>query len=371
MRKLTLLSLSTLIFCANANADLSVSFENHFYNWKSQTGQKGSQHVMPFNLAYQNGAFNFGLRRAYIRSANKSPELYGRLSHWSDTSMSFAYTAFQEKALPVRFNLSTNIPNGKATLSGNEKNAVMDSNLVWQTRFGEGFNITPGINIAYALTEKDTIGFGISRIFRGSFDPNGDVENDKIKQGADTIATFQYARTGERGQIQFNFTQQHSGVTKRDNKAYYKKGRLRTFDVNSHFALTDNQVIYGGYSYAYRQKDKYINNLTGNLDIEQFNSNGSTHWLNAGYSYYLGKHTFGGVVEYLKINSNSYDHVNALFVPKRVKKTAGLNYQYRWTKQFTIDLSAKRFKMKDNATPYMEKQHYRGWNLVSNVKYDF
>ena len=351
---------------------ISVSMDNHYYNWKGDDNKRGSQYVVPLNLSYQNGAFNVGVRRAYIDSRNKSPEQKGKVADWSDTSVSMAYTFFQDKNFPVRFNLSANIPNGKATLYGDEKNAIMDSNLVWQTRFGEGFNLTPGINIAHSFTNKDTVGFGVSRVIRGEFDPNGDVENDEFEPGDDTIATLQYSHTGQRVQVQTGLSYQHSAVTLRGNHPYYQKGDLWSADINAQFALTQNQTVYGGYSYAYRKKDKYINNLTGDLEIEQFNSNGATHYANLGYVLsFKRKHSIGTSADYLKVKSNSYDQINALFMPARTKVGIGMNYNYKITPNTQLSLSAKRFKMKDEATPYLARQNYRGWNVFGSLKHQF
>lgn len=366
------LCLLTIAFHVKSEPQFNIGIENHYYTWKSTDGRQGFQNVTPINLSYQKGAFNLGVRRAFIDSENQSPEQEGKLSDWSDTSLSLAYTAFQEKNYPIRFNLSANIPNGKATLYGDEKNAIMDGNLVWQTRLGEGLNITPGLNIAHSFTNQDTIGFGVSRIFRGEFDPNGDVENDKIDPGDDTIVTLQYARTGQKGKVQTSLTHQHSGVTMRDGKPYYKKGRLWTGEVNGHFSVTPNQTIYGGYAYSYRYKDKYINNLTGDLEAEQFNSNGGSHWFNLGYDVYLNnKHSIGASADYLKIKSNDYDQINALYVPARTKTGIGLNYQYEFSPKTRFSLSAKHFKMNDDATPYLDKQSYKGWNMFSSINYTF
>ncbi|MBQ9619738.1 MAG: TonB-dependent receptor [Neisseriaceae bacterium] len=351
---------------------LTISTDNHYYNWKGDNGRHGWQYVMPWNVSYQYGAFNAGLRNAYIYSQNNSSDEKGTAKGFSDTSVSFAYTAFQQKSFPVRFNLSMNIPTGKDSLAGDEKNAIMDGNLVWQTRLGEGFNITPAINIAHSFTNKDTVGLGVSRIFRGEFDPNRDVDNDVLHPGDDTIVTLQYSHTDQRYQVQTGLSYQHSGITKRDRAPYYQKGDLWTADISGQFAVTPNQTVYGGYSYSYRKKDKYINNFTGNLEIEEFNSNGKIHWLNAGYSVaFKQRHSVGVVADYLKITSNGYDQINALYLPARTKVGFGMNYNYRISPNASLSLSAKRFLMKDKETPNLGEQHYRGWNLFGSLKYQF
>lgn len=381
--KKTILMLSTLTLYALSQAvsadtvekqmpqgQLSVHTEQVYSSWKSEAGAKGYQLATPFSLTYQNKNFDAGIRRAFIISSNKTPDREGKVSHWSDTSLSLGYSAFSQSNFPVRFNLSANLPNGKATLSGKEKNAVMDGNLVWQTRFGEGFNITPGISIAHSFTGKDTVGFGMSYGWRGKFDPNSDVENDEINPGNETVATLNYQRNSQRYSIDTGITYRHAGVTKRDGKDYYRKGVLWSFETNAAAALTEKHQVYGGLYFARRKRDHYINNATGNLEIEQFNSNGNTLSANIGYSYRLKPNAnIGLTADYLKVGSNSYDQINALFVPKRKKWSVGANYRHQWSNKLTASISAKRFKMHDDESPYISEQDFKGWNVSASLKY--
>ncbi len=215
----------------NSYGSFSIYAEQNFFSWEDDDKNKGYQHVTPLTLTYQYKSFHLGLRRAFIYSKNNSPGHQGKVSDWSDTSVSAACVLNSSSAFPIRLNLSMNIPNGKATLSGDEKNAIMDGHLVWQTRFGEGFNLTPGLTVSYSFTEKDTVGFGLSKIFRGSFDPNGDVENDKIDPGDNVIATLNYSHIASRWMVNAGFTYQHSEKTTRDKKDYYKKGDLWSLDL--------------------------------------------------------------------------------------------------------------------------------------------
>ncbi|MPR12670.1 hypothetical protein [Microvirga tunisiensis] len=62
----------------------------------------------------------------------------GTVSTLTDTTthLQFAYEGFENVQPFVTFDM--NLPTGKETLRGREKNAVMDRDLVFQTRFGEG-----------------------------------------------------------------------------------------------------------------------------------------------------------------------------------------------------------------------------------------
>ena len=358
---------------ATSDSIFNLYAEQNYYSWKDGEGNHGYQHVTPLTLSYQKGGLNLGLRRAFIVSENKSPNKEGRVAHWSDTSLSAAYTMNRDGAWPIRFNLSTNIPNGKATLTGDEKNAVMDGHLVWQTRFGEGFNITPGINISHAFTDQDVVGFGISHVVRGKFDPNADVEKDEIDPGNDTILTLQYQHQAERWQADAGLTYQRSGTTKRGGQDYYQKGMLFSLDLGGSYAITNQQNIRVNFSHSYRKRDKYINNLTGSLEAEAFNSNGSTNYIGVDYGYYFDqKQNIHLTVDYLKINDNKYDQINALYVPARSKWSIGARYQYAFNNQLNASLSAKHFRVKDRPSPYTpDGQDFKGWNIFASLNYQF
>ena len=326
-----------------------------------------NQHATPVTFTYQKNNVDVGLKQAYIISENKTPDLNGRVATWSDVSLTGAYTAF-----PVRLDLAMNLPTGKAKLSGSQKNAIMDGNLVWQTRFGEGFNMTSGVNVAHSFSDKHTVGLGVSYGYRGKFDPNGDVEKDEIKLGNEWNATAQYTLNTTRVRLDTSLSYKQSGVTKRGGQDYYRKGALWSADVQSSFSLTPKQNVSVGYGYSYRKKDKYINNLTGDLEVENFNSNGSSHFVNASYGHRLTPRSMiRATADYLKIGQNSYDQINVLYVPARKKWSIGGQYSQQIGQNLNASVSVKRFKMKDNASPYLPKQDYKGWNMYATLQYQF
>ena len=137
---------------------LAVHLEHNYFDWRDDTNRSGRQNITPVTLTYRYndfyfGDFDFGVRRAYIESVNTTPGRTGSVATWSDTSISTSYT-LKNLSWPLRFSLDYNLPNGKATLSGSEKNAIMDGSLVQQTRFGEGENITPGIGVTHASAKR-------------------------------------------------------------------------------------------------------------------------------------------------------------------------------------------------------------------------
>lgn len=351
---------------------LTVHVEHNYFGWRDDTNRSGRQNITPVTLTYRYNDFDFGIRRAYIESVNTSPGRASRVAAWSDTLLSASYT-LKNLSWPVRFSLDYNLPNGKATLSGSEKNAIMDGSLVQQTRFGEGENITPGIGVTHAFGEKDVMGAGLSFVKRGAFDPNGDVINDVIDPGDETIATMQWQHGEEKWLVIGGLIYTHSGATQRGGLDYYKKGNRYDANATGLVALPYEQRLQASLRYSTQRPDQYINNITGMLQQESANSNGDSTYLNLDWGKtWHGAHTFHVIADYLEIRANSYDQINDLYNAGRVKTSFGIGYDYALSRNGNVSVQAKQFEMTDKATPAtLRDTRYRGNGVYAVLNYAF
>lgn len=351
---------------------LAVHVEHNYFDWKDNHGGSGRQTITPVTLTYRYNDFDLGWRRAYIESVNTSPDRDGRVSDWSDTSLSFAYT-FSQLAWPVRFNMDYNQPNGRATLTGSEKNAIMDGSLVQQTRFGEGENITFGLGVTHAFGEKDVFGAGISTVKRGAFDPNGDVLYDELNPGDEIIGTLQWQHNEERWLVIGGAIYTNSGTTQRGDLDYYEKGDRIDVNLTGIIALTETQKLQASARYSTQSSDQYMNNISGMLEQESANSNGDSFYLSLDWSKtWVNTHTLHVLADYLKIQANSYDQINDLYNAGREKVGIGLGYDYALTPKSQVSLVAKTYEMKDKATPVtLEDTRYNGNNIYVNFSHSF
>lgn len=350
---------------------LSVVLEHNYFDWKNDQGDSGRQSITPVTLAYTHQGFDFGLRRAYIDSENTSPGRQGSVTTWSDTSLSAAYT-FKNLSWPVRINIDYNLPNGKAGLAGSEKNAIMDGQLVQQTRFGEGENIAVGVGVTHALGEKNIFGAGLSFLKRGQFSPNRDIANTDLDLGDDTIATLQWQHNAQNWMVIGGLIYTQSGVTQRGGLDYYKKGDRTDVNLTGIYAISNTQRIQANLRYSTQGQDRYLNSL-GTLQQESANSNGDSIYLNLDWSKtWKGKHTFHVSADYLEINANSYDQVNDLYNAGRNKVGFGLGYDYAFTQKSRISIVVKPYEMKDKATPAtLRDTKYTGNNIYMNFSHSF
>ncbi len=351
---------------------LALNVEHHYYDWEDDAGNSGRQNVTPLTLTYHQGGFDAGLRGAYIESVNHSPAREGKVATWSDTSLSLAYT-LRDLAWPLRFNLDYNAPTGKATLIGAEKNAIMDGSLVWQTRFGEGTNIAPGMSVTHAFGPKDIFGAGASHIRRGAFDPNGDVVNDEIDPGDESIATLQWQHSERNWLVIGGLIYTHSGITQRGGLEYYQKGDRYDLSVIGVLGLPSDQRLQTNLRYSTQSPDHYVDSITSMLAQEERNSNGNSVWLNLDYSkVWAGRHTLHVIADWLKIDANSYDQINNLYNAGRTKYSLGLGYDYAISQKSRISVQAKRFNMKDKATLATGRDtEYEGSNVYLIFNHQF
>ncbi len=351
---------------------LAVHLEHNYFDWRDDTNRSGRQSITPVTLTYRYNDFDFGIRRAYIESVNTTPGRTGSVATWSDTSLSTSYT-LKNLSWPLRFSLDYNLPNGKATLSGSEKNAIMDGSLVQQTRFGEGENITPGIGVTHAFGKKDVFGAGLSFVKRGAFDPNGDVINDKIDPGDETIATMQWQHTEEKWLVIGGLIYTSSGTTQRGGLDYYNKGNRYDANLTGIVALLNEQRLQVNLRYSTQRPDQYINNITGRLQQESANSNGDSTYASLDWSKtWQGKHTLHVLVDYLVIRANSYDQINDLYNAGRNKTSVGLGYDYAIGPKSRVSVQAKMFEMTDKATPAtLRDTQYKGNNVYLILNHAF
>ncbi len=370
-----------IIFCTSlsyaesqptAPKQLTVRTNVDYYSWKGDDDSKGHQVFTPLTINYRYGNAEFGLRTAHVSSSNETPTREGHVSSFTDLALSAAYVQKLDNALNIRYNLDYNAPTGKASLEGKEKNAIMDGNLVGQTRFGEGHNVTPGIVVTKAFTPNFSLGGGVSRTFRGSYDPNADIENDELNPGDETRVNLQGQYSNQKLTLLGGAIYTHSGTTTVDDKDYFKKGARYDLNLTGIYALPYQQSVTAGIRYSKQRPDTYINRVTGNFEKEERNINGSSVYLNLGYNKAWQQHSFNASADWLKINANSYDQFNDLYNAGREKYSLGLGYGYQFAPNGQVSLSMKRFWLKDKATPAtVTDTKYDGWNVGAGVKYSF
>lgn len=352
---------------------LTIYIDVQHYDWHSDSNTSGHQTVMPFTAMYRVGHGEFGLRTAWINSVNTTEGRQGSVDTVSDTALSAAYTQILQNGWDIRYNLDYNIPTGKASLAGIEKFAIMDGNLVSQTRFGEGHNITPGFVVSKALNSNSAVGMGLSHTVRGSYDPNSDVENDQLNPGNETRLTLQGQYGAEKFMLIGGVVYTKSETTQFDSLDYFRKGDRRDVNLTGIFAFPYAQTIILGMRYGAQNSDTYVSSITGNFDKEGRNINGNSKYISAEYiKKWRDMHSFKLMADWLKHDANSYDQFNDLYNAGRIKYSFGAGYEFKLDNHGRISIAVRDFKMNDKATPAtLVDTKYSGFNVTVGLNVAF
>jgi hypothetical protein len=246
---------------------------------------------------------------------------------------------------------------------------------VQQTRFGEGFNIAPGVSVSHALSPNDVIGVGASYIVRGKFNPLGDVVNSAIDPGDEAVATLQYQHMDRNFLATGGLIYTNYGTTKRGDRDYYRSGDRLDANVTGTFAPFDGHRVQLSGRYFTQSPNTVVNFLSGDLVKESANSNGNAIYLALDWGIATDTQQKGRVhalVDYLNIQANSYDRINDLYNAGRDKFSVGVGYDYSFSPNTRASVQAKYFQVLDKATPINQQEiRSSGLNLYATVNFNF
>lgn len=351
---------------------LSVYIDSHYYDWEGDNFTSGRQYVTPLTVTYRMGEVEAGLRTGLVSSRNTTPGREGEVTTVGDTNLSVALMQKLRKGWSIRYNLDWNLPTGKESLGGTQKNAVMDGNLVQQTRFGEGTNVTPALSVIKVFSRQAQGGFGFGHTWKGRYDPNSDVLGDELDPGDENHLTLQ----GQYGRPDWlvvgGLVYTTSGDTDFGGSPYYRKGNRTDVNVTGMKALPNAQQLTLGLRYSTQEPDTYVDRKSGNYQKESSNINGHSTYVFGEYAKGFGRHSLKGNVSLLRIAANSYDQLSDLYNAGRVKRELGVGYGFQLDRKRGLHVDVKRMSMDDKATPAtVVDTGYSGWNVSVGMGWGF
>lgn len=322
-----------------------------YYTWKDSNGNKGRQFYMPFNYSVTRGAWEFGLDWGYIDSNNQNAS-YGDISGLTDTTLSAAYS------LPVRkskdmwlFQLGLNLPTGKDGLNGFDP--VMDEDLVEKSRFGEGFNVTPGIWYYYNRDRKNTFIFGTYYNFGGSYYLN---DNNSIEPGSAWVKEARWQYTDKKWQFLLGVSHTSYSETQESTSTYQSGNQFKPQIVVNY--APDAQQFFTVY-YWYSLENPLREASFSVVSEKRNNANYGVQWakeLKANQRVRL-------FMDWLGHSGENYNPLTDISSDSRRKFTWGIGYDKFLNKEKTERLSfdLEKFSMHDG--PYSAStvsQDYHG-----------
>lgn len=211
-----------------------------YYNWHGPFS--GHQFVIGQSYYANLGKWDFGLDTGYVTSS--SGREHGHVSGWTDTTLAAIYKN-DHKLYDVHYLLSVNVPTGRTA----HVNAQLPEGLARHTSFGEGWNVTPGVEVTRHLTEENSLTARLSYVIRGNYDYkySSEVfdaggrrtgerqEEGSISPGNQLLPELEYLHAGEHGQFLTRLGYTYTGTTRQNapsGSGSYKEGsgwHLRLF----------------------------------------------------------------------------------------------------------------------------------------------
>ncbi|MSV24006.1 hypothetical protein FYJ78_02155 [Selenomonas sp. WCA-380-WT-3B 3/] len=185
----------------------SFSAGAEYYNLHG-AGVRAHQLYLPLNYYRTEKKYELSLGSGFLFSANGQPG--GSVTGWTDTSIGGRIKK-DHPVNSVHYTLDFNIPTGQYRVSSH---AAMPDDVMRFTNFGEGWGITPGLEVTRHFTERDTLTGRVSLAWHGSYTYLADIVDEggharpayrqrlaEYKQGRQWKQELEYLHAGEKEQL--------------------------------------------------------------------------------------------------------------------------------------------------------------------------
>lgn len=348
---------------------------------QSGGSDKGVQVFTPVELNFRSQDWDFGIKTAHIYSERKSSFAggSGSVSTFTDTVLSGTYRAYagnvdwlNDRRATLAINADINLPTGKEQLTGSEKNAVFDSFLVDQDRFGEGLNGGLGFSSTLSLAERTLVGFGASYIARGDYNPDGDNPNRRLSPGNHFVTTTQILHKTDRFKGKVGYRLINETATKVDGVATYDRSLSHEFFASASYYMNEQWISSISGYYATRGADRSLNTISGQLEKSASDDNGDTYLINAGLSYLIDQDSVLGInASYKKRGKNEFNEANFSFKPDFMRVEVGAHYEHRFDNGLRINAQASYFEVEEGSILGFNGPKFTGFTIGLGVSRAF
>jgi hypothetical protein len=348
-----------------------------FVSWHSTRGSgEGYQFFLPLEeitkfTVGSSVSIEAGVKTGYISSSNESPSARGTVSSLTDTTthLQFAYEGFYSVQPFVTFDM--NLPTGKATLRGREKYAVMDRDLVFQTRFGEGWNFNPGIGVTVPFGQSLVATLAVGYNVRGSYVPDGDT-GFHYNPGDQAIVTAGLQYLSENWLLSVTGILTREATSKLAGVEFFRPGTSFAILGRGAYKWDAQHATTASLYFNNTNKNAVLDFFTGALLPEEDNSNSALTIARLSHQYdFSSRWGVIGAVELLHRDANLYDEVSDLFIPAKTKATLEGGLVLKYSPAITGNVSAGVFSLRQASTPYTGSQRYEGFIGRANLAVAF
>ena len=326
-----------------------------FYSWHG--AESGHQVYVPYNFSSsdRHHAIDLSLSTGYVSSDTGKTD--GHVSGWTDTALSVTKLNDHAK-YDVRYHLDINVPTGQSKIYDN---AVVPDDLAMFTRFGEGWNWTPGIEVRKHLNDTDSFSVKTSYSLRGSYEYSKNVPDASIDPGNtwSTELSYLHAEENEKLMARLFFTT-HTGKTD-ENGLKYKEGNDFGAEVYYEKAVSaqNSMEIYAGLSYTGASDYDVLNEEPNSGIHRTYFGLGLMHKIDA-------KRTFRILGNYVRSDGYTYDPLRNTYMDNRRRLSLLAVYEEKLNQQDNISLALEHYSLQED-----NSSGYHGWGAAFMWNHNF
>jgi len=317
-----------------------------FYSWNGSS--HGHQFYWPieFDSTDRHKNLDISLSTGYV-SSNTGLE-NGHVSGWTDTTVGISRLNAHKK-YDVQYNLNINIPTGQSKIYNN---AVVPDDLSRFTRFGEGWNWTPGITTIKHITDADSMTLESSYSLRGNYEYTKDIPGASINPGNLWSETLTYLHVEKNKKFMGRLFFTDTGET-RENGLKYTEGKQIGLAAYYEKAVSNqnNLEVYSGVSFT-GATDYQGGTTEPNNDVHrQYFGMGISH-------VFSPSRTLSIMGNYMRSDGYSYDPLRNTYSDNRHRVSLLVGYEEKLDTQDKLSAYLERYFIENDTS-----EDYNGWGI--------
>jgi hypothetical protein len=354
----------------SAFADLDFRFST----WQGTRGSnvfapergKGTQYYAPLSLGLtyeRGGAFRIETKATtgYASARHDTVGQEASINTLVDTQVATTVTFLSPEVFQPFIGVALNLPTGKTYLPGNTRFTRMDPDLVEIGTYGMGQNVNPTVGLTFAPNSNTAVSLGLGYAWMGSFTRETvDVTTgifdavDLVKPGDTFTANGTITSVIQNLTLAGSFAFMAETDLFQNGAPVGRTGNRFVANGVAVYAFNDRWNFESNLSWSFIGRNKIADPLLGGLADELKNSNSNVFILSAQPNYMLTERLKVGVnYSLLYRDANSYDVLQAQFVPAKLKQSAGFALAYAATDKLKFDFRLAHFWVIQQDGPFL------------------
>lgn len=327
--------------------------------WDSDSNDRGNQTYIPVTIDGVHGDFSMQVLSAFVNTRiDPSNASKDSLTTAVDTKLNFSYAVLEKFPVDVLLGMDFNLPTGKTDLDSEERNLLLDPDLVDISLYGEGFNVNPTFTMA-RQEERWGIGVGVGYLWRGEYDFSDTAQNydpgDIFNITAEGFYAFTDVWLGRIfGEMAFY------GTDEMESQEYYQEGDFFLAGIGVDYFKDKWEASLSGQG-IFRGKCQFqADNLQ--LATEDRAGYGDEFLADLTVRFALSpENALSSRLYYLMVLKNDYEENDPSFIDEKQKVSLKVSLHHQFAEDFSGRIGLEGYLLDEGRNWYHEEdREYRG-----------